>query len=102
MWYKLSWAACALLIGLVGVWGAQGWNGYTKDKRQVITKVKDEIFGTETEKIEWVEDFQLGLLPGDDQSIPKAFLSVAVPGSIMAAVAAGGFLMGRRTKRKGT
>lgn len=98
-WKTISITALVLILPLIAVWFAQGKNVYTKDKKQVVTKVKDEIFGNETEKIEWVEEFQLGLLPGVDDLSPKLFLSVAVPSGILVAIALFGFYMDYKQKR---
>jgi len=49
----------------IGLWVNDGTQVFTKDKSEKITQVQDEIFGTTVEKREWVEDFQLGLLPDD-------------------------------------
>ncbi len=100
MWKSIFTISIVLLIALLTTWLIHGRQYFTQDKEQKIVKVKDEIFGTETEKIEWVDNFRLGLLPGSDESIPKMFLSVAVPGGILTAVAFGSFFMGRRAKKQ--
>ncbi len=87
-----------LLLAILVAWMFQGGEIYTKDKRQIITKTKDEIFGTETEKVEWVDDFRLGLLPGGD-SIGSVLLCVTVPGGILVAVAVAAFTAGRQARR---
>ena len=98
-WKNISIVCLLLIIPLVGLWIIQGRNIYTKDKIQVITKVKDEIFGNETEKIEWVEKFQIGLLPGIDEPSPKVLQSVSVPSGILIAIALFGFWKDRRSKK---
>ncbi|MBS1538901.1 MAG: hypothetical protein JST20_14280 [Bacteroidetes bacterium] len=98
-WKLISIIALILMLPLFAIWLKQGKNIYTKDKKQVITKVKDEIFGTETDKIEWVDEFQLGLLPGVDNLSPKLLLSVAVPSGILICVSILGFYMNYRQKR---
>lgn len=100
VWKTISIISMVLVFALVVTWMVQGRQYFTQDKEQKIVKVKDEIFGTETEKIEWVDNFRLGLLPGSDESIPKMFLSVVVPGGLLTAVAFGSFFMGRRTKKQ--
>ncbi|MES2766536.1 MAG: hypothetical protein V4642_11740 [Bacteroidota bacterium] len=50
-------------MAIAGWWIADGAQIYSKDQRKETVKVKDEIFGTETETIKYVDDFQLGLLP---------------------------------------
>ncbi|MBI3258786.1 MAG: hypothetical protein HYZ54_04830 [Ignavibacteriae bacterium] len=97
-WKNVSITALLLIIPFVIVWFVQGKNIYTKDKKQVITKTKDEIFGTDTEKIEWVDEFQLGLLPGVDDLSPKLLASVAVPSGILIAVSLFGFFMNYKQK----
>ncbi|MFN8360525.1 MAG: hypothetical protein U0264_11480 [Candidatus Kapaibacterium sp.] len=98
-WKSVSIVCLLLIVPLVVVWLAQGRNIYTKDKIQVVTKVKDEIFGGETEKIEWVDKFQLGLLPGVDDPSPKVLLSVSVPSGLLIAIAVFGFWQDRRTRK---
>ncbi len=95
-WKSVSILSLLLIVPLVAVWLVQGRNIYTKDKVQVVTKVKDEIFGGETEKIEWVDKFQLGLLPGVDEPSPKILLSVSVPSGLLVVVALFGFWKSRR------
>jgi hypothetical protein len=85
-----KWQAMALIclsgiIILAGWWLKDGKEFYSKDKREVITRVKDEIFGGETEKREWVDDFRLGLLPGDP-SPAGAMRSALVPSGALAAI----------------
>lgn len=100
IWKTISIISLVLVFALVVTWLVQGRQYFTQDKEQKIVKVKDEIFGTETEKIEWIDNFRLGLLPGSDESIPKMFVSVAVPGSMLTAIALGSFFMGRRAKKQ--
>ncbi len=50
-------------VAVAGWWIAEGAQIYSKDQRKETVKVKDEIFGTETETIKYVDDFQLGLIP---------------------------------------
>ncbi len=97
-WKTVSTIALILIIPLVVVWLVQGRNIYTKDKKQIITKTKDEIFGTESEKVEWVDEFQLGLLPGVDDLSPKLLASVAVPSGILIAISLFGFFMDYKQK----
>lgn len=99
-WKTVSIIALILIIPFVAVWLVQGRNIYTKDKKQVITKTKDEIFGTESEKIEWVDEFQLGLLPGVDDLSPKLLASVAVPSGILIAISLFGFFMDYKQKHQ--
>jgi len=99
-WKFISITALVLILPLLVVWYSHGKNIYTKDKKQVITKVKDDIFGTETEKIEWVDEFQLGLLPGVDNLSPKLLFSVAVPSGLLVCISIIGFYMNMREKRK--
>ena len=97
-WKAVSILSLLLIVPLVAMWLVQGRNIYTKDKVQVVTKVKDEIFGGESEKIEWVDKFQLGLLPGVDEPSPKVLLSVSVPSGILVAIAIFGLWKDKRSK----
>jgi hypothetical protein len=64
-WRIIQVFSTIVIISLSTFWIMDGFQVFTKDKTEKITIVKDEIFGTEIEKREWVEDFQLGLLPDD-------------------------------------
>jgi len=67
----------AILIG-GGVWIKDGLQIYTKDREEVVTIVKDELFGTTTKKVEYVPAFKFGLLPVDSTvaDAPACFGSV--------------------------
>lgn len=47
------------------VWFSDGMQVFTKDREEVITIVKDELFGTTHEEKTFVPAFRLGLLPAD-------------------------------------
>lgn len=79
-------------------WFRDGQQIYTKDKREIVIKEVDPLFGTTVEKRDFVDDFQMGLLPGDDESIVNAFKSASVPSSLLAAVTVFSFFMMRREK----
>lgn len=96
IYYLASVASGIALAALTTVWFADGMQIYTKDKREVITKEVDPLFGSTVEKREFVEDFQLGLLPGDDEDVSKMFLSLGVSGGALLALSAAFFLLGKR------
>ncbi len=60
-------SVAAIITGGV-VWVLHGMEMYTKDREKVVTIVKDELFGTSNEVVEWKQTFRYGLLP-DDASI---------------------------------
>lgn len=62
-WRMISIFSIVLALGIATWWIADGMQVYSKDQRKEVVKVKDEIFGTETETVKYVDDFQLGLLP---------------------------------------
>ena len=64
-WRIIQIFSTIVIITLSTFWIMDGFQVFTKDKTEKITIVKDEIFGTDIEKREWIEDFQLGLLPDD-------------------------------------
>ncbi|NBO69289.1 MAG: hypothetical protein EBU66_03925 [Bacteroidetes bacterium] len=64
-WRILQIVLIVATITLIGLWIQDGLQVFTKDKSERITLIKDDIFGTTVEKREWVDDFQLGLLPDD-------------------------------------
>ncbi len=98
-WYIAALFFTALLLVLISIWIMQGREIFTKDKTQVVTIVKDELFGAETEKIEWIDDFHLGLLPGNTDSIANLFCSVTIPGGILFVAAIGCFYTAKRLNR---
>ena len=54
----------AILIG-GAVWINDGMHIYSKDKEEVVTIVKDELFGTTRREVTYVPAFKFGLLPLD-------------------------------------
>ena len=50
---------------------------FSKDKKPVVTVVKDELFGNNSQKIDWKDGYWMGLLPGEDRISIKALMSVA-------------------------
>lgn len=86
-WNFILYACICCVLILLGVWVSDGNNIYTKDKREIVTTSVDPIFGTPVEKREFVDDFQLGLLPGDDESVINAFKSVSVPSALLCSLA---------------
>jgi len=86
---------CGVII-MFGWWIADGRKIYTQDKREIVTTSTDPIFGTTVEKRDFVDDFQLGLLPGDDESIINAFKSASVPSSLFGALGIYALFMARR------
>lgn len=72
-----------IITVLLAFWVLDGFQIFTKDKIEKVTIVKDEIFGTDIEQREWIDDFQLGLLP-DDPVHP--YRSVAFPTLISIAI----------------
>jgi hypothetical protein len=73
---------CGIVV-MFSWWFRDGQQIYTKDKREIVIKEVDPLFGTTVEKRDFVEDFQMGLLPGDDESIVNAFKSASVPSSLL-------------------
>ncbi len=49
---------------------------FTKDKKPVVTVIKDELFNTETKKTEWKPGFWMGLFPSDTSLSINIFLGV--------------------------
>ncbi|MCX6141522.1 MAG: hypothetical protein NTX15_12005 [Candidatus Kapabacteria bacterium] len=56
-----------ILATLIGgaVWINDGMQIYTKDQDEVVTIVKDELFGTTRRDVAYVPAFKFGLLPLD-------------------------------------
>lgn len=82
-WRIIQIFSTIVIVTLSTLWIIDGFQVFTKDNTEKITIVKDEIFGTDIEKREWIEDFQLGLLP-DDPIHP--YRSLAFPSLICIAL----------------
>lgn len=82
-WRIIQLCSIFAIIVLSTFWIMDGFQIFTKDKTEKITIVKDELFGTDIEKREWIEDFQLGLLPDDPL---QPYRSVAFPALICIAL----------------
>jgi hypothetical protein len=76
-WRILQASSTIIILTLASFWVIDGFQVFTKDKIEKVTIVKDEIFGTDIEQREWIDDFQLGLLP-DDPALPYRSLSFPV------------------------
>lgn len=74
------------IIFFAAWWAKDGYQFYTKDKIEIITKVKDEIFGEEVEKREWIDKFSLGILP-DDPHPTGIYRSLLFPVTLLTACA---------------
>ncbi len=96
-WNLLLFISVCGIVSMFSWWFKDGQQIYTKDKREIVIKEVDPFFGT-VEKRDFVEDFQLGLFPGDDESIVNAFKSASVPSSLCAALSIFSFFMMRREK----
>jgi hypothetical protein len=73
---------------------------FSRDKKPVVTKVKDELFGTEVQKTEYVEGFWLGLMPGDDSVSFKALVGALPLGGGFLALALASLFIDKRLKKK--
>lgn len=82
IWKVLIVISVIAIISLSAWWAKDGYQFYTKDKIEVITKVKDDIFGVEVEKSEWVDKFRIGVLP-DDPHPSGIYRSLLFPVSIL-------------------
>lgn len=63
----ISASIVAILVGGY-FWFAHGMQTLTKDRERVVTVVKDELFGTTHEVVEWKPTFVYGFFP-DDTSV---------------------------------
>lgn len=80
--YKiLSIISFIILLPILGKWITDS-NEYgqvlmfSKDKMAIEKTVKDDLFGTVTTEIEWIDGFWLGLLPPTDQFSMSILLGV--------------------------
>lgn len=77
LWRIFQISSIVLIIVLSAFWWKDDFQLFTKDKREIVTIKKDEIFGTMVESRTWVEDFQLGLLP-DDPLLPHRSAGIPI------------------------
>lgn len=65
---------CGILAG-GAVWINDGMHVFSRDKDEVVTVVKDELFGTERREVTYVPAFKFGLLPLDTTvaSVPASY-----------------------------
>jgi hypothetical protein len=73
---------------------------FSRDKKPVITEVKDELFGTVVQKTEYKEGFWLGLMPGDDTVSLKALIGAIPLGGGFLALALTSLFIDNRLKKK--
>ena len=86
MWKVLMVFSIIGIVSFAAWWAKDGCQFYTKDKIEIVTKVKDDIFGEEVEKREWIDKFSLGIFPDDPHPIciyrsllfPVTFLTACV------------------------
>ena len=90
-------AVVAILTG-GAVWISDGMEIFTKTREPIVAVVKDELFGTTTEKTTWVETFKLGLLP-DDASITTIHRSYGFILGVSAAAIGLSLIMLKRAAR---
>ncbi len=57
---------------------------FSREKKAIVTKSTDDLFGTEVETTEWVDGFWLGLLPGEDKISSGILFGVVPIASIIA------------------
>ncbi|NQW30857.1 MAG: hypothetical protein HQ472_10140 [Ignavibacteria bacterium] len=98
MIWKTVIAASIVAMIIAGViWVNDGMHTFTKDRESVVTKIVDELFGTEREEVTWVDKFTYGLLP-DDMAITSIHRSYAFVLGIGFSAIALSFFMMRRNK----
>lgn len=74
---------------------------FSREKKAVVTKTIDELFGTEVETTEWIDGFWLGLLPGEDKISINILLGVAPLSAIVIIGTGIVFFINRRRKIRG-
>jgi hypothetical protein len=103
-WKILTYISLILITALLVKWYSDS-NDYgetiifSKDKKPVVTKSNDPLFGTETSKTEWKDGFWLGLLPNDDSFSSTTFFAVVPIGGILIVIGAFGIFLNHRQKK---
>lgn len=57
----MQWFGAFIVVLTAAIWLAHGGHVFTKDRRMVVHREADPIFGTTRERVEWQPDFRLGL-----------------------------------------
>jgi polyisoprenoid-binding protein YceI len=102
-WKVLAVICFVMIIPLLGVW-LHDSNDYgsklffSKEKKEIVIKVKDDLFGGEVSKTEWQEGFWLGLLPPTDKLSIRIMLGVVPLGSMLLGLGAICLFMNFRQK----
>jgi hypothetical protein len=73
---------------------------FSRDKKPVVTEVKDELFGTVVQKTEYKAGFWLGLMPGDDSISLKALVGAIPMGGGFLTLGLLALFIDRRIKKK--
>lgn len=73
---------------------------FSQDKKEIITKTMDPLFGTQISSTQWRNGFWLGLLPGDDSFSYRLLLGVLPIGGILIVAGGAGFFMNHLQKKK--
>jgi hypothetical protein len=104
-WKLFSYICFFLVIPLLVKWYADCRDLsetiiFSKDKKAIVTKTVDPLFGSEVSSTQWKKGFWLGLLPGDDSFSYKALLGVFPIGGILIIAGGAGLFMNFRQKKK--
>lgn len=98
----MIWKFCiivAVLAVLVGgyFWISQGAHTLTKDRERVVTVVKDDLFGTSHEVVEWKPTFIYGFFP-DDTSVLTVYRGYSFVLGLSLVLIATGTIMLRKSR----
>ncbi len=104
-WKILTYISLFLILPLLFKWYVDSKDFgkaiiFSMDKKPVVTKSVDPLFGTETTKTEWKSGFWLGLLPNDDSLSFNALIGVLPIGGFLIVVGGFGIFMNYRQKKK--
>jgi hypothetical protein len=80
-WKKISYTCFLLILPFVLKWyiDCRDLNEtiiYSRDKKAIVTKTVDKLFGSEVSETKWVSGFWLGLFPGSDTVSYKSLIGV--------------------------
>lgn len=104
-WKIFSIVCFALILSVLVKWYSDSLDYgqtlvFSREKKEIVSVTKDELFGNETKKMEWKSGFWLGLLPPTDNLSPSIMLGVVPVSSLLLVAAVGGLVLHRRKKMK--
>ena len=104
-WKIFSIVCFVLILPVLGKWYLNSKDYgqtlmFSRDKKEIITIAKDDLFGNEAQKMEWKEGFWLGLMPPTNQFSLQLFFGVVPLGAVLSVLGVAGLFLNNRKQNK--